>query len=40
LYLTLPHVSGATTANRAVIGGGVQGSTNQMKLEITFTKLH
>jgi hypothetical protein len=40
LYLTLPHISGAITANRVVIGGGVPGTTNQMKLEITYTKLH
>ena len=46
LYLTVPHISGDTKANRVVIGGAApknsDGSANnyQMKLNITYTKLH
>jgi hypothetical protein len=46
LYLLVPHVAGATTASRAVVGGGAplnaDGSPNtyQMKLNITYTKIH
>ena len=46
MYLLVPHISAATTASRVAIGGAApknpDGSANayQMKLEITYTKLH
>ena len=46
VYLLVPHISAATTASRVEIGGGapknLDGSANayQMKLDITYTKLH
>ncbi len=43
LYLSVSHIRAATSANRAVIGGGANttGMNNlQMKLNITYTKLH
>ena len=38
-YLVVPHISAATKGNRVVIGGGGSGPY-QMKLNITYTKLH
>ncbi len=40
LYLSVPHVTAGTSANRIVIGGGSSLSPYQMKLNITYTKLH
>ena len=46
MYLLVPHISAATTASRVAVGGAnpknPDGSANayQMKLEITYTKLH
>lgn len=40
LYITMPHFSFATSANRVIIGGGASGNPYQMKLNISYTKLH
>lgn len=39
-YITIPHISAATTPSRVIIGGGASGNPYRMKLNISYTKLH
>ncbi|OFY82425.1 MAG: hypothetical protein A3F72_20730 [Bacteroidetes bacterium RIFCSPLOWO2_12_FULL_35_15] len=39
-YITIPHITAATTPSRVIIGGGASGNPYQMKLNISYTKLH
>ena len=41
IYITVPHITAATFANRVIVGGAANSSgTNKMKLNISYTKLH